>query len=78
MTKDMPGQVNSGEAQQKAKICSNLRNVRIGHDSALRKKIIASLKDSTELSRKYTGDQAFQTDLNDLVFKLTYRPGEQE
>ena len=48
------------------------------HDSALRKQIIASLKDSTELYKRYTEDQAFQLDLNELIFTLTYRRKEQE
>ena len=32
------------------------------------------LRDNTELYRKYTEDQAFQDDLNGMIFKLTYRP----
>ena len=48
------------------------------HDSALRKQIIASLKDSTKLYKKYTEDKAFQGDLNDVIFKLTYRPDRQD
>ena len=48
------------------------------HDSALRKQIVTSLKDSTELYKKYTEDQAFQDDLSELVFTLTYRSRQQE
>ena len=34
------------------------------------------LRDNTELYRKYTEDQAFQDDLNGMIFKLTYRTGD--
>ena len=40
--------------------------------------MVGSLKDSTELYKKYTEDQSFQEDLNKLIFKLTYRPGKRE
>ena len=78
MTKAMPDRVNEDEAYQNAKMYSDKQNARMEHNSALRKQVIASLKDSTELYRKYTEDQAFQDDLNELIFTLTYRPGEQE
>ena len=32
------------------------------------------LRDNTELYKKSTEDQAFQDDLNGMIFKLTYRP----
>ncbi len=76
--KAMPDRVNEDTAYQNAKMHSDKQNARIEHDSALRKQITASLKDSTELYKKYTEDQAFQDDLNDLIFQLTYRPGKQE
>ena len=76
--KAMPDRVNEDEAYQNAKMYSDRQNARMEHDSALRKQIVASLKDSTELYRKYTEDQAFQDDLNELIFTLTYRPGDQE
>ena len=72
--KAMPGRVNDDEAYQNAKMYSDRQNARMEHDSALRKQVIASLKDSTELYKKYTENPAFQADLNDLVFKLTYQP----
>ena len=68
----MPGRVNEDEAYQNAKMYSDRQNARMEHDSALRKQIIASLKDSTELYKKYTEDSAFQDDLNELIFRLTY------
>ena len=50
-------------------------NARTEHDPALRKRMVGSLKDSTELYKKHTEDQSFQGDPNELIFKLTYRPG---
>ena len=44
------------------------------HDAALKRQITAALRDNTELYRKYTEDQVFQEDLNEMIFKLTYRP----
>ena len=72
--KAMPDRVNDDEAYQNAKMHSDRQNARVEHDSALRKQITASLKDSTELYKKYTEDQTFQDDLNELIFKLTYQP----
>ena len=43
-------------------------------DAALKRKITETLRDNTELYKKYTEDQAFQDDLNEMIFKLTYRP----
>ena len=74
----MPDRVNEDEAYQNAKMYSDRQNARMEHDSALRKQIIASLKDSTELYKKYTEDQAFQDDLNEMIFKLTYQPNQEE
>ena len=47
------------------------------HDTALKKQIVASPKDATELYKKYTEDQAFQENLNHLIFTLTYPPGKE-
>ena len=38
-----------------------------------KRQITAMLRDNTELYRKYTEDQAFQDDLNGMIFKLTYQ-----
>ncbi len=73
----MPGRVDD-EAYQNAKMHSDRQNARMEHDSALRKQIIANLKDITELYKKYTEDQSFQEDLNELIFKLTCQPGLQD
>ena len=73
--KAMPDRVNEDEAYQNAKMHSDKQNAQVEHDSALRKQITATLKDSTELYKKYTEDQAFQEVLNELIFKLTYQPG---
>ena len=72
--KAMPDRVNEDEAYQNAKKNSDKQNARIEHDAALKRQITAMLRDNTELYRKYTEDQAFQDDLNGMIFKLTYRP----
>ena len=72
--KDMPDRVNEDEAYQNAKMNSDRQNARIEHDAAMKRQITAMLRDNTELYRKYTEDQAFQDDLNGMIFKLTYHP----
>ena len=74
--KDMPDRVNEDEAYQNAKMHSDRQNARIEHDAAMKRQITAMLRDNTELYRKYTEDQAFQDDLNGMIFKLTYRPNQ--
>ena len=71
--KDMPDRVNEDEAYQNAKMNSDKQNARIEHDAALKRQVTAMLRDNTELYRKYTEDQAFQDDLNGMIFKLTYQ-----
>ena len=71
--KDMPDRVNEDEAYQNAKMHSDRQNAKIEHDAALKRQITAMLRDNTELYRKYTEDQAFQDDLNGMIFKLTYQ-----
>ena len=71
--KGMPDRVNEDEAYQNAKMNSDRQNARIEHDAALKRQITAMLRDNTELYRKYTEDQAFQDDLNRMIFKLTYQ-----
>ena len=71
--KGMPARVNEDEAYQNAKMNSDRQNARIEHDAALKRQITAMLRDNTELYRKYTEDQAFQDDLNRMIFKLTYQ-----
>ena len=53
---------------------SDKQNARIEHDAALKRQITVMLRDNTEIYRKYTEDQAFQDDLNGMIFKLTYQP----
>ena len=72
--RDMPDRMNGDEAYQNAKMHSDRQNAKIEHDAALRRQITAMLRDNTELYKKYTEDQAFQDDLNEMIFNLTYRP----
>ena len=70
----MPRRANDDEAYQNAKMHSDRQNARVEHVAALKRQITAMLRDNTELYKKYTEVQAFQDDLNERVFKLTYRP----
>ena len=76
--KGIPGRVNEDEAYRNAKMHSDKQNARVEHDAALKRQITAMLRDNTELYKKYTEDQAFQDDLNEMVFKLTYKPDQGE
>ena len=73
----MPDRVNEDEAYQNAKMHLDRQNARVKHDGALKRQITAALRDYTEVYRKYTEDQAFQDDLNEMIFKLTYKPSQQ-
>ena len=75
--KTMPDRVNEDEAYRNAKMHSDRQNARVEHDAALKRQITAALRDNTELYRKYTEDQAFQDDLNEMIFNLTYKPNQE-
>ena len=70
--KTMPDRVNDDQAYQNAKMHSDRQNARVEHDAAMKRQITALLRDNTELYKKYTEDLAFQDDLNEMIFKLTY------
>ena len=72
MIKAMPDRVNEDEAYRNAKMHSDRENARVEHDAALKRQITAALRDNTELYKKYTEDQVFQDDLNEMIFNLTY------
>ena len=75
----MPDRVNEDEAYQNAKMHSDRQNARVEHDAALEEADNRGApRDNTELYRKYTEDQAFQDDLNEMIFKLTYRPNQED
>ena len=62
----MPDRVKEDQAYQNAKIYSDRQNAWIEHNAALKKQITTSLKDNTEIYKKYTEDQAFQDNLNEM------------
>ena len=70
--KVMPDRVNQDTAYQNAKMYSDQQNARIEHDSALKRQITASLRDNTELYKKFTEDQDFQHWLSGVIFAATY------
>ena len=72
----MPDRVNEDEAYQNAKMNSDRQNASVEHDAALKRQVTAMLRDNTELYKKYTEEQAFQDDLNGMIFKLTYQPNQ--
>ena len=78
IVKGMPNRVDEDEAYQNAKMHSDRQNARVEHDAALKRQITAMLRDNTELYKKYTEDQAFQNDLNEMIFKLTYETNKQQ
>ena len=67
--------VNEGQAYQNVKMYSDPQNAWIEHNAALKKQITAIMKDSSELYKKYTEDQTFHDDLNEMIVNLTYQPG---
>ena len=69
----MPDRVNEDEAYQNAKMHSDRQNAKIEHDAAVKRQVTAMLRDNTELYRRYTEDQAFQDDLNEMIFNLKWR-----
>ena len=73
--KAMTRRVNQDQAYRNAKMYSDRQNAWIEHNAALKKQITASLKASTELYKKYTENQAFHDDLDEMIFNLTYQPG---
>ena len=76
--KVMPDRVNQDTAYQNAKMYSDQQNARIEHDSALKRQITASLRDNTELYKKFTEDQDFQYWLSGVIFAATYKPSSDE
>ena len=69
--------VNEGQAYQNVKMYSDPQNAWIEHNAALKKQITASMKDSSELYKKYTEDQTFHDGLNEMIVTLTYQPGKE-
>ena len=65
--------MNEDEAYQNAKMHSDRQNAKIEHDASVKRQVTAMLRDNTELYRRYTEDQAFQDDLNEMIFNLTYQ-----
>ena len=71
--------MNEDEAYQNAKTNSDRKNARIEHDAVLRRQVTAMPRDNTKFYKKYMEGQAFQDDLNEMIFKLSYwrnEPGE--
>ena len=62
----MPDRVKEDQAYQNAKIYSDRQNAWIEHNAAPKKQTTTSLKDNTEIYKKYTEDQAFQDNLNGM------------
>ena len=63
----IPDRVNDDEAYWNAEMHSDRQNALVEHDSALKRQITSMLRDNTELYKKYTEDQAFQDNLNEIL-----------
>ena len=69
----IPDRVNEDESYKNAKMHSDRQNARIELDAAMKRQVTSLLRKHTEFYKKYTEDQAFQDDLNETIFNLTYR-----
>jgi type I restriction enzyme R subunit len=72
ITVDIPARVGADPAYQNAKANSDRQNARIEHDDALRRVMLALLKDDTELFKQFMDNDSFKRWLTDTVFALTY------
>ena len=63
----IPDRVNDDEAYWNAEMHSDRQNALVEHDSALKRQITSMLRDNMELYKKYTEDQAFQDNLNEIL-----------
>jgi type I restriction enzyme R subunit len=72
ITEEIPERVAADKAFQNAKQNSDRQNARIEHDKALRRVMMALLKDDTELFRQFSDNESFRRWLTDSIFSMTY------
>jgi type I restriction enzyme R subunit len=76
ITEEIPPQVAADPAYQNARQNSDEQNARIEHDMALRRVVVAMMKDDTELFKQFMDDESFRRWMTDTVFGLTYEASE--
>ncbi len=74
ITEEIPAMVAADPAYRNAQRHSDRQNARIEHDRALRRVILALMKDDTELFKQFSDNPGFRRWLTDRVFDLTYEP----
>ena len=72
ITEEIPERVSADKAFQNAKQNSDRQNARIEHDKALRRIMMALLKDDTELFKQFSDNEGFRRWLTDTIFAVTY------
>ncbi|HRQ64413.1 MAG TPA: type I restriction endonuclease subunit R [Xanthomonadaceae bacterium] len=72
ITEEIPPKVASDAAYQHARQNSDKQNARIEHDMALKRVVVALMKDDTELFRQFMDNEGFRRWMTDTVFGLTY------
>ncbi|AFD26708.1 type I restriction endonuclease subunit R [Deinococcus gobiensis] len=77
ITEEIPDLVARDAAYQNALKNSDRQNARIEHDRALMRVLIGLMRDNTELFKQYSDNGSFQRWMQDTVFDLTYREGQQ-
>jgi type I restriction enzyme R subunit len=76
ITEDIPIKVAADAAYKNARRHADKDTARIEHDKALQRVMIELLADHTELFKQFSDNPAFKKFLSDMVFTLTYEPGE--
>jgi len=72
ITKEIPTRVAADKAYQNAVANSDKTNARIEHDKALKRVMMALMKDDTQLFKQFVDNPAFKQWLTSTVFDLTY------
>jgi len=72
VVEEIAPKVAADPAYRNARQNSDRQNARIEHDMALRRIMIALMKDDTELFKQFMDNEGFQRALADTVFKMTY------
>lgn len=72
ITEEIPARVAADTAYQNASKNSDKQNARVEHDRALTR-VVALMKDDTELFKQYSDNPEFKRWLADTVFSSTYQ-----
>ena len=75
LSEDIPRLVAADVPYQNARAQGDEQNAKIEHDKALRRVLLALMKDDMEVFKLWSGNDGFKRWLSDSVFEATYRPG---